>query len=86
LWRQMHSVLRIEKKFFAMALSYGLSFLDMEGVMLYASVRLKYACEVYCNSWSLWRWSYVATLFFSYFIARRMVFNTRLTVWCVPVL
>ena len=31
----MHSVLRMEKKFSAMALSWGFSFLDMEGVIPY---------------------------------------------------
>ena len=45
LW--IHSVLRIEKKFSAKALSYGLPRLDMDGVMPYDCVRLKYACDVY---------------------------------------
>ena len=45
LW--MHSVLRIEKKFSAKALSYGLLRLDIDGVMPYDCVRLKYACDVY---------------------------------------
>ena len=43
----MHSVLRMEKKFSAKALSYGLLRLDIEGVMPYDCVSLKYACDVY---------------------------------------
>ena len=45
LW--IHSVLRIEKKFSAKALSYGLPRLDIDGVMLYDCIRLKYAWDVY---------------------------------------
>ena len=41
----MHSVLRMEKKFSAKALSYGFPRLDIEGVMPYDGVSLKYACE-----------------------------------------
>ena len=42
-----HLVLRMEKKFSVQALSYGLPRLDMDGVMPYDRVRLKYACDVY---------------------------------------
>ena len=45
LW--IHSILRIEKKFSANALSYGLPCLDVDGVMPYDLVRLKCAWEVY---------------------------------------
>ena len=38
---------REEKKFSAIALSYGFPRLDIEGVMPYCLVSLKYACEVY---------------------------------------
>lgn len=43
----MHSDLRIEKKFSAKALSYGLPRLDIDCLMLYDVVSLKYAWEVY---------------------------------------
>ena len=43
----IHSVLSIEKKFSAKALSYGLPRLDIDGVMPYDCVRLKYAWDVY---------------------------------------
>ena len=43
----MHSVFRIEKKFSAKALLYGLPRLDIDGVIPYSLVRLKYAYEVY---------------------------------------
>ena len=39
----MHSVLRMEKKFSAKALSYGFPLLDIDGVMPYLWVSLKYA-------------------------------------------
>ena len=39
--RWMHSVLRMEKMFSAMALSYGFARLDMDGVMPYCVVRAK---------------------------------------------
>lgn len=45
LW--IHSVLSMEKKFSAKALSYGFPRPDMDGVMPYDCVRLKYACDVY---------------------------------------
>ena len=39
--RGMHSDLRIEKKFSAIALSYGFARLDIDGVMPYCVVRAK---------------------------------------------
>ena len=82
LW--IHSVLRIEKKFSAKALSYGLPRLDMDGVMSYDCVRRKYACDVYWKPWSLWSCSSAVT--FSLFLASLIVLNTRLTFCSVPVL
>ena len=52
--------------------------------MPYDFVRLKYACEVYWNPWSLWSCNSAVT--FSFFLAALIVFNTRLTVCSVPVL
>ena len=49
----MHSVLRMEKKFSAIALSYRFPRLDIEGVMPHDFVRWKYACDVYRNPWAL---------------------------------
>ena len=49
----MHSVLRIEKKFSANALSYGFPRLDIDGVKPYDCVRLKYACECMARNVSL---------------------------------
>lgn len=70
----------MEKKFFDMALSYGLPFLELEGAMPYCWVRLKYTWESYQNPWSLWSYNSTATLFFSFFKARWIISNTRLTV------
>lgn len=40
-------VLKIEKKFSAKALSYAFPFINIDGVMLYDLVSLKYSCEIY---------------------------------------
>ena len=49
-----------------MALSYGFSFLDIDGVIPYDRVSLKYACEVYGKPWSLWSCNFAAALFLSF--------------------
>ena len=74
LCRYMHSVLRIPKKFSAIALSQQLPRLAIDGVIPYLFVSSKYACEVHWAPWSLWSCSFAVTFFFSFFMIRRIVF------------
>ena len=49
--------------------------------MPYLSVRTKYSWDVYGPPWPLWSCSCTAALFFSFFLARRTVSNTRFIIW-----
>ncbi len=79
-----YTLFSIEKKFSAHALSYGFDFLDIDAVILYDVISLKYACAVYRKPWSLWSCS--SAVAFSFFLASLIVESTRLIFCPVPIL